>query len=333
MHYQPSPTTLDPWAVHLIHYFSENIASCMQAIDGQHDGYRHLLLPIAHTSPLVLAPVLATAAFHMSRLETVESFSGPRSSSRLYNQALVELQKYQDFENVDTSTRLQILLAILTLLVNVMVTGSDDFPIIFRLLESALKAMGGEDELGRDELATFIVRQIHKMRVYAAPFLSEEEGIAVLSSKVYTTYGLNCLRFCSQQQPGLAAAVPIIESLVQQACGIYLSQAVEGPEKGMTSQTEDSTSRVQRFKDTLVSFPPGAPGEQVLIWATFVAASDCLLAEHQSFFRGVLRRLYEMIGFANLLKGIEQLEIIWQRRRHPGDRWTSMLPLSRAFVM
>lgn len=174
---------------------------------------------------------------------------------------------------------------------------------------------------------------VYRMRVYAAPFLSEEEGIAVLSSEMYTTYGLNCLRFCSQQQPGLSAAVPIIESLVQQACGIYLSQAVEGPENGRTLQTQDPTSRVQRYKDTLEQFPPGAPGEQVLIWATFVAASDCLLAEHQSFFRSVLWRLYEMIGFANLLKGIEQLEIIWRRRRRPGDRWTAMLPLSRAFVM
>lgn len=134
----------------------------MQAIDGQHNGYRHLLLPIAHSSPLVLAPVLATAAFHMSRLETGESRPGPWSASRLYNQALVELKNQQDLEGADASTRLQILLAILTLLVNVMVTGSEDFPIIFRLLKSALAAMGGEDGLGSDELATFIVRQIHK---------------------------------------------------------------------------------------------------------------------------------------------------------------------------
>jgi hypothetical protein len=159
----------------------------MQAIDGQHNGYRHLLLPIAHRSPLVLAPVLATAAFHMARLETADRSSGLWSSSRLYGQALAELQVQRDLEKADASTRLHILLALLTLLVSVMVNGSDDFPIIFRLLVSALNAMGGEEALGHDELATFIVRQIHK---YGTPSSTHE-------------WKLTCV-----QDAGLCRAVP-----------------------------------------------------------------------------------------------------------------------------
>jgi hypothetical protein len=168
------------------------------------------------------------------------------------------------------------------------------------------------------------------MRVYAAPFLSEEDGVAVLSCEAYTTHALDCLRFCSQQQPDLSAGVPIIESLIQQAYDIYLSQAFTDM---LDIETQDPTFRVKRFKDTLELFPPGAPGEQVLIWATFVAASDSLLAEHQTFFRHLLWKLYEMTGFANIVKGIEQLENIWERRQYPGNRWTSMLPVLRAFVM
>lgn len=118
---------------------------------------------MAHASPLVLTPVLATAAFHLSRSTAAESRSLSWCPSHLYGKAIAELQKQQNLESADISTRLQILLSILTLLVSVMITGSDDFPVLFRLLESALNAMGGEDELGQDELATFIIRQIHKL--------------------------------------------------------------------------------------------------------------------------------------------------------------------------
>lgn len=167
------------------------------------------------------------------------------------------------------------------------------------------------------------------MRVYAAPLLSEEDGIAILSSTFHTTHAFDCLRFCSKEQPELAAAVPIIESLVQQAYGIYLSQA------GLTSTSryDDSVDRVQRFKDTLERFPPEAPGEQVLIWATFIAASGSLLEEHRMFFGKFLRKLHSLNGFGNILRGIEQLDVIWERRRSPGDRWISMLPMARTFVM
>ncbi|KAJ4177002.1 hypothetical protein NW767_015261 [Fusarium falciforme] len=76
----------------------------------------------------------------------------------------------------------------------------------------------------------------------------------------------------------------------------------------------ESVSRIQRFKETLAEFPSGAPGAQVLMWATFIAAPDCVLPEHQAFFTKVLRQYYRRSGFENVLRGLEYLEGIWQRQ-------------------
>lgn len=43
-----------------------------------------------------------------------------------------------------------------------MVTGSSDFPTIFRAPQFALDAINGDGEIGRGDLADFLRRQIHK---------------------------------------------------------------------------------------------------------------------------------------------------------------------------
>lgn len=55
-----------------------------------------------------------------------------------------------------------VLLTILVLLVAVMIAGSDDFPILLRMLQSAFEAIGGEEGPGRGVFAKFMIRQIHK---------------------------------------------------------------------------------------------------------------------------------------------------------------------------
>lgn len=184
------------------------------------------------------------------------------------------------------------------------------------------------------------------MRVYAAPFLSEENGLKTLSSPEHTTQGLECLNHCSQQRPDAAAAVPLITSLMQQAYHIYLQQALraEGSSSSpspspsvISTPASDSTHLVQRFKETLEAFPDGWPGEQVLIWATFIAASDCVLDEHKAFFEGVFLRYFVRSGFGNILSGLEHLRRIWAHQRSCSERergrWTLLLPRTRGFVM
>ncbi|EQB43807.1 hypothetical protein CGLO_17512 [Colletotrichum gloeosporioides Cg-14] len=218
-----------------------------------------------------------------------------------------------------------------------MVTGSDDFPLLFRLLESALEAIGGEDSLGEDELSRFIVRQVHKMRVYAAPLINEQWGITTLSTHQNITQAFECIRHCSQHQPEHYPITSLVMSLIQQSYDIYLDQARRDV-LSVASVSDsfphfaESVCRVQQFKETFESFPAGSPGKQVLIWATFVAASYSVLEEHKSFFREVFASFYKRSGFENLRKGMDQLERVWTRRAL-GDRWISLLPQAKVFIM
>lgn len=166
------------------------------------------------------------------------------------------------------------------------------------------------------------------MRVYAAPFISEKNGFQALSSQGQTEQVFECLNYCSQQRPDAAAAAPFIMSLVLQAHDIYLRQALP-----LLPSASDSTTLVQRFKQTLEHFPHELPGEQVLVWATFIAASDCVLDEHKAFFEDVFLRYFVRSGFRNVLRGLDQLRKIWARRSAGGTRWTAVLPQAGVFVM
>lgn len=171
------------------------------------------------------------------------------------------------------------------------------------------------------------------MRVYAAPLISERVGLNILSSPSHWEQLFDCIRYCSQTEPKHAEALSCIENLVRQAHDIYLRQALTG---SMIFQTEDFTresiDRLEMFKSTLETFPTGSPGKQVLIWATFIAASDCILDEHKAFFENVLIENYNRSKFANVLKGLAQLRHIWARRSE-GIRWTHLLPQGQLFLM
>ena len=171
------------------------------------------------------------------------------------------------------------------------------------------------------------------MRVYSAPLISEDSGREVLSSETHALQLFNCLGGWLQQYPDHAVEVSFVMDLIQQAVDIYLGQVLIRSTSSMPTVEEitDSINRVQRFKETWEAFPHNAQGEQVLVWASFVAASDCLLDEHREFFERVFMRHHARNGFGNVLRGLECLRKIWARS--PGERWTSLLPEAKTLVM
>jgi hypothetical protein len=54
------------------------------------------------------------------------------------------------------------LITLLLLMTSDLVTGGSDFPMLLRMLESALDAIGGKEGLGTGILASFIMRELHK---------------------------------------------------------------------------------------------------------------------------------------------------------------------------
>ncbi|KAK1494868.1 hypothetical protein CCUS01_13562 [Colletotrichum cuscutae] len=349
--HQPTSSNLTPWETHLLSYFSAHIAVEMVAADGHHNGWRHLVLPIAHMDPLVLKSVLAVSSFHLSnQRRTAESEGNTHqvTRSRLHNTSVVPMQLYattihdlgrrRDLEAHDRSSKIRTLVVILVLLVSAMVTGSDDFPMLFRLLESALATIGGEDCLGHDELSAFIMRQVYKLRVYSAPLLSEDSGILTLSSRKQVTRAFECMKYCSQQRPEHSETVSRIMNLVQQSHNIYLHRAgtnmmiSQSAVISLDNHMKKSVERVQLFIETFQSFPADSPGREVLVWAFFVAASGCMTDEHKDFFRITLRECHQKSRFENILKALNHLERIWDRQLF-GLRWASQLPEARLLIM
>lgn len=148
----------------------------MVAVDGMHNGWRSLVLPFAHHDELVMNAVLTVSSFHISinkesthrppldnlaRLSKEPGFHLP-DPNEMYKRVISGLRQQSDFSNCDPSRKHSVMITILVLLVGVLVTGRSDFPMLFRMLESALVASGGEKQLGSGQAVDFIVPQIHK---------------------------------------------------------------------------------------------------------------------------------------------------------------------------
>jgi hypothetical protein len=139
--------------------------------------------------------------------------------------------------------------------------------------------------------------------------------------------------------------VNFVNDLVRQAIDLYVDQACLGLQGGDFSPNisspensilaERSILRVQHFIETfdaLLKSPAGASCEQVLIWATFVVGSGCLLPQHIKFFEDVFIRHYARCGFLNVLVGLETLRNIWSRG-NTTQKWTSLIAQTKILIM
>ncbi|CAG9942833.1 unnamed protein product [Clonostachys rosea f. rosea IK726] len=346
------------WKKALLMHYSEHIASEMLAIDGSHNGWRYIVLPLAHTDNLVMEAVLAVSAFHRDAKKSSDwaeyiqnsgfnlQYTSQQQSrwldsiasspQTLYNTAIKGLRRRSNLAGSSYEAKQAILVAVLVLLVAAMVTGRDDYFMILGMLHSATDVFKGEDELWASELGRFLARQVQKMRVYAAPHISEMAGLETLTSQSQWDQYFDCVRYCSQSQSQGNVRLAAIEDVMQQAHDIYL-QGLESPswalddEKRRAADT-DPEDRIERFKITLEQLPADGPGAHVLVWAIFLVAAASSSERHRAFFKEVLLKRYSQSRFANLLKGIKHLPQIWVKTDN-GIRWTQLLSEARLFVM
>ncbi|CAI7642020.1 unnamed protein product [Penicillium manginii] len=291
----------------------------MVIVDDHNNGWRHMVLPIAHRDELVMNAVLAASAFHLSSRKG----SGVQDATQLYTLAIQELQRKRSIDRYELETQHVIILTILVLLVALMVNGSSDFPIVFHVLQSALQAIGGDSQLAEGDLGQFLLRQIYKIRVYGAPFISQDAGTSTLMIEGQQSF--DCLEYYRHLYPVYFDSFDRIASLRQQAYDIYLYRASLGDDG------TPSTHLVEDFKSTLEQIPEGSLGEHCLIWACFIAASESHSLEHQLFFDSFLKRQFSRSGFVNILRALDLLQEIRQKRK--SENWTKLLPEPQVFIM
>lgn len=117
----------------------------------------------------------------------------------------------------------------------------------------------------------------------------------------------------------------ILYELNRQSCDIYVARALAGP------SAPPMIDMVQRFVDTMESYPSDCPGEHVLVFASFLVAAESALPEHQEYFIGVLLKHYQRNGFANIPLAMDHLRRIWANR--DGKDWTQLLPELQIFIV
>ncbi|KAF4452454.1 hypothetical protein F53441_4734 [Fusarium austroafricanum] len=348
---QGVPESTPAWKRNLFITFSRCISTEMVAIDGVHNDWRHLLLPLAQQDELVMDAVLTVSSFHFHINNLTNNFKQSQKQYsafgnsfhdtyvpdpyQLLGRTLQGLRKRQELICTNQTTQHSVLISLILLMTSVLVTGGSDFPVLLRMMESALDAIGGKEGLGTGILAGFIMRELHKIRVYAAPHLGEEMGLQMISSQARTDQLFGCLNHCLQLYPEHTPLFSQVADLVYQARDIYLQQVLSDQTSNffdldLIPANPKSVARVQRFIEALEKFPETSPVAHMLVWTTFVAASDAQLEEHKVYFENVLRRHHARSGFGNLLKGVEALKRLWGRK--PGERWTTLLPQTKVLV-
>ncbi|KAK2758399.1 hypothetical protein CKAH01_16840 [Colletotrichum kahawae] len=316
---------LEPWKEFLIAHFSESIAPEMVVIDDCFNGWRHMVLPLAWTNEMIMDSVLAVSAFHIAGKAAIQSEFDPY---RLYTRAINQLLNRRDLVDWDKETRQFVILAIMVLLVSVMVNGLSDFPIVFQMLESAIHVVGGEDVLkDGSEMGGFLLRQIHKMRVYAAPLLSQEAGVDAII--YHGKESFDCLYYYHSLYPDYCSAFDHLADLRQQAFNIYLNRVL-----GLSTPGSSSSELINVYQKSLESLPEGSVGEHCLVWPTFIAALECRDREQQSFFERFLLRQYHRNQFLNILKALELLGTLWDQTESGSEtNWPALIPSMRVFIM
>lgn len=145
----------------------------MMAVDGYHNGWRYIVLPMAHSDELVMTAVLAVSSFHQSANEASVPLNRTPSNGDLkhlspqflYDVTIKGLQQRRNLIRSSYEEKQSTLITILVLLVGAMVTGRDDYPTILDMLQSATSVLGGEDQLGATEIGGFLVRQVRKWAI------------------------------------------------------------------------------------------------------------------------------------------------------------------------
>lgn len=127
-------------------------------IDDCNNGWRRLVLPLAQVDGLVRDAVISASMFGFSTHVKHQSLE----PNIAYQKVIRRLRHKQDFFCQNVFERQSVVLTLLLLLAGVIVSGSSDFRIIFRSLESFLSAVDDDLIFTEDELGRFLYLQVQK---------------------------------------------------------------------------------------------------------------------------------------------------------------------------
>lgn len=138
---------------------SMNIAPILVLIDDQYNGWRRLVLPLAHTDELIMNAVMSASTF-----AAPHHFSTPGvpQASLTYQSVIRKLRSRQNLPAQNVLEKQCVLLGLLLLLAGTIVNGSCDFRSILRLIEAYSSAINDDKVFTQGKLGLFLLTQIEK---------------------------------------------------------------------------------------------------------------------------------------------------------------------------
>lgn len=98
------------------------------------------------------------------------------------------------------------------------------------------------------------------------------------------------------------------------------------------SPLESMPDRIAHIRGLFEQVDPAAPGSHTIVWPAFIAAAESREEDNREFFSSILRRLWQSTGYANVLRGLDALPVLWERQGR-GQRWTAALQELKTVVM
>jgi hypothetical protein len=139
---------------------SNNIAPKLITIDDQSNGWRCIVLPMAHQDDLIRDAVTASSMFFYVY------FLGGKSPSmnpeQSYQRVIRGLRRRQNLLFQTKLERRGVVVALLVLWTTIMVNGFSDFRIVHKLLDDAWSVHRSEAVIEDNELDRFLGMQVEK---------------------------------------------------------------------------------------------------------------------------------------------------------------------------
>ncbi|KAF5662540.1 acriflavine sensitivity control acr-2 [Fusarium heterosporum] len=311
---------VDPKSRFCLGYFSNNIAQLIAVINMGFNGYRDLVLPRAETDPLVRKAVLLVVEQHLSLQNGTAISLDPVAYGSLVRELI--LRSHQCAPQDDDSA----LTALLLLHIREMISGSDNFKLIYGSLRVVVNALAENSDNKRSDLRKFLQMQILRVCLFGESLFNETNGVHFIQAQKQA-----CLEFilwCDRFHPELQHLLSQLATLTTWACDIYVHRAMLNP------PAEETVHIIERFKQSLeeVDAYVDIVGRHLLAWPYFIVAAESSTKDHREFFLDKLVSLHNQTGCWNLLRAIDQVKEIWASQS--SIRWTSLLGgPTQAFIM
>ncbi|KAL2209440.1 hypothetical protein CC79DRAFT_1396337 [Sarocladium strictum] len=308
---------LSPRRRQMFQHFSDYIASKMVIYDWGTNGYRDIILPIAHQDETVSRAVCAVSAFHLG------AGAGDMLATAEATQQAVFTKLVRDSMEMNPRRvfSLSTWAAIVVLLVGDTITGSTNYILLLEMLRHLVKSIPEGDSAMPENARTFLTQQTRMFELFGSALTSERHGLEVLTRP--TEYYLDFFATCSTAEPR-HTNLQLIRSAIMASCGLCVKRMQNKVSYICPDDELDS------LKQLLLRLN-GVDGEHALVWTCFVAAAESVRPEHREFFTDRLASLYGCTRFGTILQALEMLESIWEKQGR--QKWTEFVTLERPILV